>query len=98
MVESTDPSLRRLSFVVERVMAASPGEIFDAWVNHFDTWFASSGEISMNAVAGRPYWFDVSTKVSATPTTDVFSVSIGAESSSIPGSREEMAPTAPRPS
>jgi hypothetical protein len=40
-------------------MVASPDQIFDAWVHHFDTWFASPGEISMIAVPGQPYWFNV---------------------------------------
>lgn len=56
---SINPAEHRNSFVVDRTMAASPDEIFDAWTNHFDTWFASPGEISMNAVVGEPYWFDV---------------------------------------
>jgi hypothetical protein len=56
---SLHPAQHRNSFGVDRTMAASPDEIFDAWTNHFDTWFASSGEISINAEPGAPYWFDV---------------------------------------
>ena len=56
---SLHPAEHRNSFGVDRTMAASPDEIFDAWINHFDTWFASPGEVSMNAVPGAPYWFDV---------------------------------------
>ena len=56
---SLHPAEHRNSFGVDRTMAASPDEIFDAWTNHFDTWFASPGEVSMNAVPGAPYWFDV---------------------------------------
>lgn len=50
---------REHSFVVERDVAAPPSEVFDAWVYHFDTWFASPGAISMGALAGSPFWFDV---------------------------------------
>ena len=40
-------------------MTASAKEVFDAWTLHFDTWFASPGEISMNVIPGEPYWFAV---------------------------------------
>jgi uncharacterized protein YndB with AHSA1/START domain len=45
------------SFVVERTMTASNEQIYDAWVRHFDTWFASSGKIDMVPTVGRSYWF-----------------------------------------
>ncbi len=50
---------QRHAFVVEYRMASSSETIFDAWTNHFDTWFATPGEISMIAVPGAPFWFDV---------------------------------------
>ena len=66
MIDKQDPPLNAFSptperheFKVERTMAASAPEIFVAWTIHFDTWFASPGEISINAVPGEPYWFDV---------------------------------------
>jgi len=47
------------AFVIEREMRASPQEIFNAWTQNFDTWFARPGAIAMEATVGRPYWFDV---------------------------------------
>jgi uncharacterized protein YndB with AHSA1/START domain len=44
---------------LERTMSASAEEIFDAWVNRFDTWFSSPGELAMIPEVGRPYWFNV---------------------------------------
>jgi uncharacterized protein YndB with AHSA1/START domain len=46
-------------FTIEQAMRAGPGEIFVAWTQAFDTWFALPGAIRMNAVVGEPYWFDV---------------------------------------
>jgi uncharacterized protein YndB with AHSA1/START domain len=46
-------------FTVEQTMRAAPGEIYAAWTQAFDTWFALPGAIHMNAVVGAPYWFDV---------------------------------------
>jgi len=40
-------------------MTSPPDRIFDAWTSHFDTWFASPGETSMNARPGEPYWFNI---------------------------------------
>ena len=48
-----------ISFTVEQSMDASPADIFRAWTEDFDTWFASPGEIRMTPVEGEPYWFDV---------------------------------------
>jgi uncharacterized protein YndB with AHSA1/START domain len=56
---SSSDSEQRHAFVIERRMAASAKAIFDAWTTHFDTWFASAGEMSMNASPGEPYWFNV---------------------------------------
>jgi uncharacterized protein YndB with AHSA1/START domain len=47
------------SFVIEQMMTASSDAIYDAWVHHFDTWFASPGEIAMNAIVGQPFWCNV---------------------------------------
>jgi uncharacterized protein YndB with AHSA1/START domain len=48
-----------ISFTVEQRMQASPPDIFRAWTESFDTWFASPGSIRMRPVAGEPYWFEV---------------------------------------
>jgi uncharacterized protein YndB with AHSA1/START domain len=52
----TPDSAPELSFVVERVMAATPDRIYDAWVRRLDTWFAAPGEVSMRAGL-FPFWF-----------------------------------------
>jgi uncharacterized protein YndB with AHSA1/START domain len=48
-----------LSFTLEQSLEASPADIFHAWTEAFDTWFASPGAIRMVPVEGEPYWFDV---------------------------------------
>ncbi|MGD0391522.1 MAG: SRPBCC domain-containing protein [Acidimicrobiales bacterium] len=48
-----------LSFTVEHTMGASPPDVFRAWTEAFDTWFASPGAIRMSPVVGEPYWFEV---------------------------------------
>jgi uncharacterized protein YndB with AHSA1/START domain len=58
VVEDTE-QVKDVSFVVERAMRSSPEAIFDAWTQHFDTWFARPGAIAMEATVGQPYWFDV---------------------------------------
>jgi len=40
-------------------VGASPADVFVAWTEAFDTWFASSGAIRMTPSEGDPYWFDV---------------------------------------
>jgi uncharacterized protein YndB with AHSA1/START domain len=48
-----------ISFTVEQSMDASPMEIFHAWTEAFDTWFASPGALRMKPAEGEPYWFEV---------------------------------------
>jgi uncharacterized protein YndB with AHSA1/START domain len=48
-----------LSFTLEQRMDASPTEIFRAWTEGLDTWFASPGAVHLVPEAGEPYWFDV---------------------------------------
>ena len=48
-----------ISFMIEQTMSASTSEIFHAWTEAFDTWFASPGAIRMNPAVGEPYWFEV---------------------------------------
>lgn len=45
-----------LSLSVERAMAATPQQIYDAWVCHLDSWFAAPGSISMRDEL-VPFWF-----------------------------------------
>ena len=49
----------RVAIEIERLMAASPPELFGAWTRRFDEWFASPGEIAMDAREEAPFWFDV---------------------------------------
>jgi len=46
-------------FTIEQPMRAGPREVFAAWTEAFDSWFALPGAIHMNTVVGEPYWFDV---------------------------------------
>jgi uncharacterized protein YndB with AHSA1/START domain len=46
-------------FTIEQTLRAGPREIFTAWTEAFDTWFALPGAIRMNPHVGEPYWFDV---------------------------------------
>jgi uncharacterized protein YndB with AHSA1/START domain len=47
------------TLTVEQSMSASPLDIYYAWTEQFDTWFASPGSIRMRPVVGEPYWFEV---------------------------------------
>jgi uncharacterized protein YndB with AHSA1/START domain len=46
-------------FTIEQTLRSRAHEIFAAWTEAFDTWFALPGAIRMKAVVGEPYWFDV---------------------------------------
>jgi uncharacterized protein YndB with AHSA1/START domain len=46
-------------FAIEQSLRAGPGEIFVAWTEAIDTWFALPGAIFMKPLVGTPYWFDV---------------------------------------
>ncbi len=39
-------------------MISTPAEIFRAWTEQFDSWFAAPGVIRMHAVVGEPYFFE----------------------------------------
>jgi uncharacterized protein YndB with AHSA1/START domain len=39
-------------------MISTPEEIFRAWTEQFDSWFAAPGVIRMRAVVGEPYFFE----------------------------------------
>jgi uncharacterized protein YndB with AHSA1/START domain len=46
-------------FTIEQTLRAGPREVFAAWTEAFDTWFALPGAIRMKPVVGEPYWLDV---------------------------------------
>ncbi|MGW6984397.1 SRPBCC family protein [Streptomyces sp. NPDC054932] len=52
-----DLSARPYGLTAERVMKASPGAVYRAWTEGFDTWFAEPGMIRMRAVVDEPFVF-----------------------------------------
>lgn len=54
-----DLSGRPHAITVERDMTASPGAIFRAWTERFDTWFARPGVIRMRPQVDEPFYFEV---------------------------------------
>lgn len=46
-------------FSVEREMKATPKEIFRAWTEEFDSWFAAPGAVRMVPKIDAPYYFEV---------------------------------------
>ena len=52
-----DLSSRPFSMSVERLMAASPPQLYDAWTRNFDKWFAQPGELLMTPKAGSLFFF-----------------------------------------
>jgi uncharacterized protein YndB with AHSA1/START domain len=57
-LERPDPSDRPPGFTVERDLISTPEEIFRAWTEQFDSWFAAPGVIKMHASVGEPYFFE----------------------------------------
>ncbi len=53
-----DISARPLSMTVERVMKASAKDLYEAWTEKFDRWFAEPGEMMMVPEVDRPYFFN----------------------------------------
>jgi hypothetical protein len=44
--------------VVERQMHASPSEIYRAWTERLDFWFAAPGSILMKPEVNSPFFFE----------------------------------------
>jgi uncharacterized protein YndB with AHSA1/START domain len=57
--EFDDDAYFAYGFTIEQTLRVGPGEVFAAWTEAFDTWFALPGAIRMNPVVAEPYWFDV---------------------------------------
>jgi uncharacterized protein YndB with AHSA1/START domain len=52
-----DLSARPLQTTCEYTVNAKPEDVYAAWTNRFDIWFAQAGTLEMVAKAGRPYFF-----------------------------------------
>lgn len=57
---STQPDIsdRPVKLTIEKTLAASPGEIYTAWTENFDQWFAQQGTLRMTAEEGALYFFE----------------------------------------
>jgi uncharacterized protein YndB with AHSA1/START domain len=53
-----DLSSRPLGFTVERQIRAAPDEVYRAWTEGFDRWFAVPGTVAMSAKVGVPFFFE----------------------------------------
>ena len=52
-----DASARRLATTTERLMRADAADIYQAWTQKFDAWFAQPGELFMTPEVDRPFFF-----------------------------------------
>jgi uncharacterized protein YndB with AHSA1/START domain len=52
-----DVSARPLRATCEYLVHAKPPEVYAAWTERFDAWFAQAGTLSMAAELGRPFFF-----------------------------------------
>ena len=52
-----DLSTRPLQMTCEHTIGAKASDVYDAWTQRFDTWFAQTGTLSMVPEIGRPYFF-----------------------------------------
>lgn len=52
-----DLSARPLHMTCEYVINAKPAQVYAAWTERFDLWFAQTGTVAMVPEPGRPYFF-----------------------------------------
>ena len=52
-----DLSSRPLQATCERTVLARPEDVYTAWTERLDTWFAQAGTLDMVPEPGRPYFF-----------------------------------------
>ncbi|MGZ9583936.1 SRPBCC family protein [Paenibacillus marinisediminis] len=55
-----DLSARPFNLTVERMMAASPDLIFQAWTMRLDHWFAAPGSVIMQGEVNTAFFFETS--------------------------------------
>jgi len=53
-----DLSARSLRLCCERVMRASPAELYRAWTRRFERWFAAPGTALMNGEVNTAFYFE----------------------------------------
>lgn len=52
-----DLSARPLEMTCEHTVSAKPSDVYAAWTDRLDAWFAQAGTLSMTPKPGRPYFF-----------------------------------------
>lgn len=52
-----DQTMRPLSMTVERLMSAKASDLYLAWTERFDSWFAEPGELLMTPEVDKPFFF-----------------------------------------
>lgn len=56
-VPRPDLSTRPLQMTCAHTVTAKPADVYAAWTERFDIWFAQAGTVSMVPEPGRPYFF-----------------------------------------
>jgi uncharacterized protein YndB with AHSA1/START domain len=57
-VAAPDLSERPLGFTVERTMEAAPADLYRAWTQQFDRWFAAPGTVLMRGEVNTTFFFE----------------------------------------
>jgi uncharacterized protein YndB with AHSA1/START domain len=53
-----DLSGRPHALAVERDMVSQPSDLYDAWTQWFELWFAAPGSVMMHAEVSTPFYFE----------------------------------------